>query len=113
MSDNNNNSSKCKDCMGHTLRVGDYVDILPPQNMKWIGKIVECSDGGITLSLDKHKGVSPAKIRVVLDITLNANPQMPVFPTITRTSPPGSDEIVDEIMKAAEEAPPSSGLKTM
>lgn len=100
--------SKCKDCMGHSLEVGDYVDILPPQNMKWIGKVAEVQDGGITLSLDKQKGITPAKIRVILDITMNANPAMAVFPGLTKTMPPGSDELVDKIMESADK-PPTPG----
>jgi hypothetical protein len=101
--------TKCKDCMGHALNLSDWVDLLPPQNVKWIGKIVEISDGGINLSIDRNqKGVTSAKIRIVLDITLNANPNFPVFPGLTKTSPPGSDELIDEIMKEAEKPPPPS-----
>jgi hypothetical protein len=102
-------SSKCRDYMGHVLSLNDWVDVLPPQNMKWIGKIVEISDGGISLSIDRNqKGVTPAKIRLVMDITMNANPNMPVFPGLTRTSPPGSDEIVDKVIEEATKAPPPS-----
>jgi len=115
MTNNNDKpSSKCKDCMGHTLNLGDWVDILPPQNIKWIGKIVEINDGGISLSIDKHnRGVTPAKVRVVLDITMNANPQLAVFPGLTRTFAPGSDEIVDKIIEEVEKTPPPSGPITM
>jgi hypothetical protein len=106
--------NKCKDCMGHTLKIGDYVDVLPPQNMKWIGRITEASDGGISLSIDKgNRGVTPAIIRVVLDITLQANPQLAVFPGLTKTSPPGSDDVIDKIMEAAKEEPPPSSPITM
>src|SRR5947208_1375995 len=110
MTNNNDKTSKCLDTMGHKLYPGDWVSILPPSNTIWIGKVAEVSDGGISLSIDKNnRGVTPAKIRVVLDITLNANPQMPVFPSLVKVSPPGSDDIVDKIMEAASEEPPPSG----
>jgi len=114
MKDEEKSSSKCRDCMNHVLRLGDWVDILPPQNIKWIGKIVEINDGGISLSIDKNnRGMTPAKVRVVLDITMNANPQLAVFPGLTKTLPPGSDQIVDKIMEEALKEPPPSGPITM
>jgi len=116
MTNNNDKpSSKCKDCMGHSLYLGDWVDILPPQNIKWIGKIVEINDGGISLSIDKNnRGMTPAKVRVVLDITLNANPQLAVFPGLTKTLPPGSDEMIDKVMEEIDKSqPPPSGPITM
>jgi len=104
--DEEKSSSKCRDCMNHILRLGDWVDILPPQNIKWIGKIVEINDGGISLSIDKNnRGMTPAKVRVVLDITMNANPQLAVFPGLTKTLPPGSDDMIDKVMEEAEKPP--------
>ena len=102
--------SKCKDTMGHALHAGDWVSILPPPNTIWIGKIAEVSDGGISLSIDRNnKGVTAAKVRVILDISLNANPQMPIFANLVKVLPPGSDEVVEKIMEETEKQPPPSG----
>src|SRR6266403_1623241 len=73
----------------------------------------ELTDGGISLSINKNNRMTPAKVRVVLDITLNANPQLAVFPGLTKTLPPGSDEIIDKIMEEALKEPPPSGPITM
>ena len=90
--------SNARDCMGNTIEVGHWVDILPPPGVKWIAKVAEVSEGGLMLSIDKNqKGVTPAKIRLILDITLNANPQMPVFPNIVRIVTPQSEELVNKI----------------
>lgn len=106
--------NKCKDCMGHPLNVKDWVSILPPPNTIWIGRIEEVNDGGISLSIDRNsKGVTPAKIKVILDITLNANPQMPIFANLVKVSPPGSDELEEKIMEAVDNEPPPSGPLTM
>jgi hypothetical protein len=104
MTDNESKStSKCKDTLGNTLEVGQMVTIMPPMGTIWIARITEINDGGIMLSLDKHnKGITPTRVRVVLDITLNANPQMPVFPMLCRVVNPQSEDILN---KALEEPP--------
>jgi hypothetical protein len=100
--------------MGHKLYVGDWVSILPPPNTIWIGKIADVSDGGLSLSIDRNnKGVTPAKVRVVLDISLNANPQMPIFPNLVKVPPPGSDDMIDKVIEEVEKQPPPSGPITM
>jgi hypothetical protein len=100
-------SSRCRDTMGNTLEKDQWVTVMPPQNTIWIAKIVEISDGGIMLSIDKNqKGVTPAKVRVMLDITLNANPQMPVFPNLCRIVTPQSEEILNKALEGSSENPP-------
>jgi hypothetical protein len=100
--------SNAKDCMGNTIEVGHWVDILPPPGVKWIGKIVEVVDGGLSLSIDKNqRGVTPTKVRMVLDITLNANPQMPVFPNLIRVVTPQSEELVNKIAELPPSGKPS------
>lgn len=114
MSNNESKSSKCLDTMGHKLYVGDWVSILPPPNTIWIGKVAEVNDGGLSLAIDKNnRGVTPAKVRVILDIALNANPQMPVFPNLVKVPPPDSDDIVDKVIEMGEkkEPPPSGPIK--
>lgn len=101
-------TSKCLDTMGHKLYPGDWVSILPPPNTIWIGKVAEVSDGGIALSIDKNnRGITPAKIRVILDISLNANPNMPVFPNLVKVPPPGSDEVIEKVLEKTDESPSS------
>lgn len=91
--------SKCKDTMGNSLEVGQWVSILPPPNTVWVGKITEVYDGGIALSIDRNqKGVTPAKVRLVMDITLSANPNMPVFPSLVRIVTPQSEETIRELL---------------
>jgi len=105
------NEGKCKDTMGHSLKKGDWVTVLPPQNTIWIARVEEISEGGLAIAIDKNnKGMTPAKVRVVLDITLNANPQMPVFPNLLKTLPPGSDDILDKIMAEIEKGNQSPPL---
>lgn len=114
MTNDNKGPSKCLDTMGHRLTLGDWVSILPPPNTIWIGKIAEINEGGLSLSIDKNnRGVTPARVRVVLDIMLNANPQMPVFPNLVKVPPPGSDEIIDKIIGETEKKSPPSGPITM
>jgi hypothetical protein len=99
--------SNCKDTMGNTLEVGHWVTIAPPQGLLWIAKVVEVSDGGVMLAIDKkNSGITPAKIRVILDITLNANPQMPVFPTLCRIVNPKSEEVIQRIMEEGRDGSP-------
>lgn len=106
--------SKCKDTMGNTLEVGQTVTIMPPANTIWVAKITEVHDGGLMLSIDKNnKGMTPAKVRVVLDITLQANPNMPIFPQLARLVTPQGENLVDQIMKEAAKEPPPSGPITM
>jgi hypothetical protein len=101
-------ASKCRDCMGHSLAEGDWVSILPPSNIVWIAKVAEIQEGGVLLTLGKNeRGMSPSKVRLVLDITMNANPQMPIFPSIVRVLSPGSEELVEKTMEASDEKPPS------
>ena len=100
--------SRCKDVMGNTLEVGQQVNILPRTDLLWIAKIVEVSDGGVMLSIDKNqKGVTPAKVRLILDVTLQANPAMPVFPNLVRIINPASDSVVKKIMESENNNPPT------
>src|SRR5882724_7214830 len=96
-------TSKCKDTMGNSLNIGDWVSILPPSNTIWVGRITEATDGGIDLSINKNqRGVTPSKVRLVLDITLNANHQMPVFPNLVRIVTPQGEAAVDKILDKVE-----------
>lgn len=104
--------TKCLDTMGHKLSEGDWISILPPPNTIWIGRIAEISEGGVSLSIDKNnRGVTLSKIRVVLDISLNANPQMPVFPNLVKVFSPGSDELENKMTEIAETPPPSGSVQ--
>ena len=96
-------NSKCRDTMGNSLNIGDWVSILPPPNTIWVGRITEVGDGGIDLSINKNqRGVTPSKVRLVLDITLNANPQIPVFPNLVRIVTPQSEAAVDKNLDKVE-----------
>lgn len=96
--------SNCKDVKGNTLEVGHFVTIVPRMDMLWIAKVVEVSDGGMMLAIDKkNSGITPAKIRLILDITLQANPQMPVFSPIVRIVTPEAEDLLNKVM----EEPPS------
>ena len=92
--------SNCKDVKGNTLEVGHYVTIVPRMDMLWIGKIIEVSDGGMMIAIDKkNSGVTPAKVRLVLDIILNANPQMPIFSPLVRIVTPEAEDLLNKVME--------------
>src|SRR6266404_4130452 len=103
MTKNNDGTNRCKDTMGNTLHNGDWVSILPPPNTLWVGRITEVSDGGLSLSIDRNqKGVTPAKVRLVLDITLNANPQVPIFPNLVRIVTPMEEAAAEKVLEKLE-----------
>lgn len=106
MTNNDKSSNRCKDTMGNAIHVGDWVSILPPPNTIWVGRITEVSDGGLSLSIDRNqKGVTPSKVRLVLDITLQANPQVPVFPNLVRIVTPMEEAAVEKILEKIETPP--------
>ena len=106
MTKNSDGTNRCKDTMGNTLHTGDWVSILPPPNTLWVGRITEVSDGGLSLSIDRNqKGVTPAKVRLVLDITLNANPQAPIFPNLVRIVTPMEEAAVEKVLEKLETPP--------
>lgn len=100
--------SKCIDTLGHRIDEGDWVTIMPQPNTIWVARVKEVSNGGIAIAIDKKQnaGITLARVRVVLDITLSAPPGITVFPNILKTTPPNSDAILDKIMEEVEKNPP-------
>jgi len=99
---------KIRDIVGNELKEGDFVSFYPRNTGLWIAKIVEVKEGGVSLSIDKNKAMTPAQIRIVMDVTLTINPMMPIFHDLVRIAPPGADEIVNKIMGGSEEPPKPS-----
>jgi hypothetical protein len=106
--------SNCKDAKGNTIEVGHIVTIVPRTDMLWFAKVVEVSDGGMALVIDKNnEGVTPAKVRVILDITLQGNPHLPLFPVICRIVTPQSEDMVNKLTEDSSQNPPSNGPITL
>jgi hypothetical protein len=98
--------SVLKDCMGHSLAEGDWVDFLPRTDVKWIGKITEVKEPSVSLDINQDRRKVPVyKIRLVFDITLTS--EIPVYNNMTRVPPPGSDEKADKIMEMVDKDKPS------
>jgi hypothetical protein len=102
--------SNCKDVKGNTLEVGHWVTIVPRMDLLWIGKVVEVDDGGMSLVVSKgNQALTPAKVRIILDVTLNANPQMPLFTPLVRIVMPESEKIVEKLLADSEKKNPPDG----
>ena len=99
--------SSCKDVKGNTLEVGHQVVVLPRTDLLWIAKVVEVSDGGLTHIIDKNnKGMTPAKVRIIIDITMQADSRMPIFVPLCRIVSPESDSLLDKLMGEPNSTPP-------
>jgi len=79
-----------RDCVGNSLKQGDLVTVcfktIP------IFKIIAVESGG----LHTPKGRSPARIRIVCDMTLAQMPEFP-FESLVRITSPSSQQIVESI----------------
>jgi hypothetical protein len=102
--------SKLKDLMGNELNEGDYVSVGIDHSklLLWVAKIGELSEGGLTLAIDKGRTKAPAKIRLILDITLTANADMPFFPMLAKIVSPGSSDLINKMTGGSEEPPKPS-----
>lgn len=101
-----------KDIIGNELRKGDQVAVHLDMNKMGlvIARIEDLREGGLDLSLGKGnpRGTSPAQLRLIIDITLTADPHLPVFPVIGRLANPLADEA---IKKLADEPPSGEPLQ--
>lgn len=100
--------SKMLDLRGNHLAVGDMCAFHLEQQKTGIllAKIVEIREGGMVIPMAKgQQGLSPAQVRVILDITLTADPRMPIFPVLVKTVNPQEAENVEKILEAAGQSP--------
>jgi hypothetical protein len=97
--------SEVRDLLGNTLKVGDMAVLHnDPQKMGLIvAKIIEVSSGGLSVAVDRNqKGQTPAKVRILIDMTLTGNPQMPIFPVLCKVANPNSEALIDKVMDTVE-----------
>jgi hypothetical protein len=98
--------SEVRDVLGNELKVGDMAILHndPSKMGLVVARIVEVSSGGISVAVDRNaKGMTPAKVRLVIDMTLTGNPQMPVFPVLCKVVNPASQALLDKVMEGSGE----------
>lgn len=84
-----------RDVMGNEIKKGQFVDMLPPLHQKWIGKVVEVSEGGILSS----KGPTAAYVKIVFEVSLAVDPRIAVVPALSIIMHPGQQEAVEKVLE--------------
>lgn len=95
-----------KDIIGNELKKGDQVAVYLDMNKMGlvIARIEDLREGGVDLSVGKgQRAMTPAQLRLIIDITLTADPNLPVFPVIGRLANPNAQQALEELA----DAPPS------
>lgn len=98
MIDNNDDKkTNIKDGMGNTLSVGDMI-IFVPELRGSIGRVAEYSEGGIDL-VSKQGRKTPARLRIVFDLTLAIPPGVNFVKDLFKVVSPQSEEVLSKIIE--------------
>lgn len=96
-----------KDIFGNELRKGDkvafHMHFLQNTANITVAEITEVHEGGLAVSIGgkgNQQGVTPAQVRLIIDVTLTGNPAMPVFPMVAKVVSPGSEALVNRLTDA-------------